>query len=145
MSQTEVAEKIKERRIQYKEQKVRSLKLKASRDNGYTIPDVTKKAFELGLRRVATQGIVRLFNAVKDYQHRNDEKEIAQLASRAGMKKRAQIMADVSKEKFEKAFDRSADKEKRKEQAKAKLGKRGAKEPVRRPMGEKDGGLDEFA
>merc|ERR1719277_1625093 len=137
MCQTEVAEKIKERRIQYKEQKALNLKKKASRDKGYTIPDVTKKAFELGLRRVATQGIVRLFNAVKDYQHRNDEKETAQLASKASMKKRAQIIADVSKEKFDKLLNRPAEREKRKARAKAKGG---AREPVRRPMGDKDGG-----
>merc|ERR1740121_2680716 len=138
MSQTEVAEKIKERRIQYKEQKALNLKKKASRDAGYTIPDVTKKAFELGLRRVATQGIVRLFNAVKDYQQRNDEQDTAQLAKSASLRKRAQIMADVSKEKFERLLnsadkkDRAAEVQRRKEMAR---GRDKARQPVRRPMG----------
>merc|ERR1712129_263580 len=128
---------------------------KASRDKGYTIPDVTKKAFELSLRRVATQGIVRLFNAVKDYQQRNEETDTAQLAKSASMRKRAQIMADVSKEKFEKLMnsvdkkDRAAEMKRKKDEELQKRrnalrGRDRARQPVQRPMGGSEGANDEF-
>jgi len=152
MCQTEVAAKIIERRKAYKEQKVKNLKEKASRDRGYTIPDVTKKAFELGLRRVATQGIVRLFNAVKDYQSRQDEQDTSQLVKGVVMRKKAQIMADVSKEKFEKLLnsvdkkDRAQEQQRRKEAAGSRLSSRDkARQPARRPMAAAESGMDEFA
>ena len=50
-----------------KEKKALALKEKSLLDGGHTLPSFADKTFELELRRVATKGVVRLFNTIKDH------------------------------------------------------------------------------
>merc|ERR1712183_372713 len=71
--ETKVEAKLLEKKAEFKEKKMLMLQAKVLKDQGHTVPDITKKAFEMQLRKVATQGVVRLFNTVKEFQLRGEE------------------------------------------------------------------------
>merc|ERR1711972_879507 len=101
LSETDVSKKIKERRAEYKEKKLLSAQQKALKDRGHCIPDITQKSFETQLRKVATQGVVRLFNAVKDFQQRGADEVDSKQVSKLPIKQRGKRLVEASKEKFD--------------------------------------------
>merc|ERR1719401_1572933 len=76
------------------------------KNHGHTLPDTMDKAFELQLRRVATKGVVRLFNTVKEFQMRgfNDEEAFRHKGGKVPIKKRRDKMAEAAKDQFEKLW-----------------------------------------
>merc|ERR1712048_193142 len=73
LAQTQLEQKIKERKAEFKEKKMLSLQRKGLKDQGHTKPEITEKTFEMQLRKIATRGVVRLFNAVQEFQRRGEE------------------------------------------------------------------------
>ncbi|CAK0902373.1 unnamed protein product [Prorocentrum cordatum] len=101
---TQIAQKLKEKREELKEQRALALQRKALKDQGHTLPDITQKAFEMNLRKIATQGVVRLFNTVQQYHQRGDA-DISSQASKVHIKQRGKKMADASREKFQRLWE----------------------------------------
>lgn len=106
LCETQVLQKIKEKKAEAKERHLLSVEQKATRDQGYTMPDITQKNFEMQLRKIATQGVVRLFNTLQDYKSRSEEnqKHIKMKTSEATLKQRSKRIAQVSQEAFEKQW-----------------------------------------
>merc|ERR1712151_986227 len=111
--ETQLEQKIKERKAEFKEKKMLSLDRKGLKDQGHKKPEITEKSFEMQLRKIATQGVVRLFNAVQEFQRRGDENVDQKLISKVPVRGRARKIEKVSKEAFEDIL-RSGPKKKRK-------------------------------
>merc|ERR1719400_2461514 len=106
LSETPIAHNLKVKKAEFKEKKMLSLQQKALKDPGHVLPDITKKSFEAQLRQVATKGVVRLFNAVRDFQLKGvDDTAQGPAASRLPIKKRSKQIAEDSRKKFEKFWD----------------------------------------
>merc|ERR1719291_610982 len=130
---TQVVQKLKEKREELKEKRILALQRKALKDQGHTLPDITKKAFELSLRKTATQGVVRLFNTVQQYHQRGDA-DISSAAAKVPIKQRGKRMAEASREKFQRLWDTQG-------QPKAKRRKQSSSGGVAAT----NGGMDELA
>eukprot|EP00440_Ansanella_granifera_P020345 gb/GFBE01022100.1/.p1 GENE.gb/GFBE01022100.1/~~gb/GFBE01022100.1/.p1 ORF type:complete len:211 (+),score=81.64 gb/GFBE01022100.1/:1-633(+) len=101
LAETEIEQKLRERKAEFKEKKLQSLENKAVKDQGHALPDITQKNFELQLRKAATQGVVRLFNAVRDFQAHAGENEEEKLElNKVPLKKRAKVIAASKEGKF---------------------------------------------
>merc|ERR1719401_3030867 len=74
------------------------------KNHGHTLPDTMDKAFELQLRRVATKGVVRLFNTVKEFQMRGFNEDESLRQGKVPIKKRRDKMVESAKDKFEKLW-----------------------------------------
>eukprot|EP00929_Paragymnodinium_shiwhaense_P041822 TRINITY_DN21716_c0_g1_i1.p1 TRINITY_DN21716_c0_g1~~TRINITY_DN21716_c0_g1_i1.p1 ORF type:complete len:176 (+),score=77.92 TRINITY_DN21716_c0_g1_i1:74-601(+) len=122
LAETQVEKKIKEKKAEMREKKLQSLAKKAEKDKGHAKPDITQKAFELQLRKVATQGVVTLFNAVKDFQSRGQDTSFDAKAAlgKTPIKERGQKMEKAAKQAFSdilekrKAGEAGGDKKKKK-------------------------------
>ncbi|KAI8391612.1 Rrp15p-domain-containing protein [Radiomyces spectabilis] len=64
--------KIEDEKLEYKARKVISAEKKALRSKGRVIPDYTTFEYEKRLRKVATRGVVKLFNAILTQQKATD-------------------------------------------------------------------------
>ncbi|KAL1934402.1 hypothetical protein VTP01DRAFT_6584 [Rhizomucor pusillus] len=60
--------RIADEKLEYKARKVLAAEKKANRERGRIIPDFTTYEYEKRLRKVATRGVVKLFNAVRAQQ-----------------------------------------------------------------------------
>lgn len=54
--------------MDYKARKILSAQKKAEKERGRVIPDYTTFDYEKKLRKVATRGVVKLFNAIRTQQ-----------------------------------------------------------------------------
>lgn len=63
-----IERKIEDEKLDYKARKILSAEKKKLRDTGRIIPDFTGYEYEKRLRKVATRGVVKLFNAVRTQQ-----------------------------------------------------------------------------
>ncbi|KAI8149880.1 Rrp15p-domain-containing protein [Fennellomyces sp. T-0311] len=60
--------KIEDEKLEYKARKMLSAEKKAQKERGRVIPDYTTFDYEKRLRKVATRGVVKLFNAIRTQQ-----------------------------------------------------------------------------
>jgi len=124
LCETEIEKKLGDKKREFKEKKMISLARKAEKNKGHTKVDNGKSPFDLNLRRIATQGVVSLFNAVREFQSRGlddeDEKNLKKETKKLHIKQRSKHIADASKEKFEKLLNNASrakrDKVRRKEE-----------------------------
>ena len=108
LAETQVEEKIKQSRAEFKEKRLQAMENKIQKDKGHAAVDILEKNFEMQLRKYATQGVVRLFNAVKDYQaHAGDDKAEKYTLNKMPLRQRAKLMAESKKEKFEKSLKKA--------------------------------------
>eukprot|EP00490_Sorites_sp_Unknown_P014507 CAMPEP_0114650502 /NCGR_PEP_ID=MMETSP0191-20121206/7712_1 /TAXON_ID=126664 /ORGANISM="Sorites sp." /LENGTH=204 /DNA_ID=CAMNT_0001864389 /DNA_START=26 /DNA_END=637 /DNA_ORIENTATION=+ len=108
LAETQVEEKIKQSKAEFKEKKLHAMENKVQKDKGHAAVDILEKNFEMQLRKYATQGVVRLFNAVKDYQaHAGDDKAQQYELNKMPLRQRAKLMAESKKEKFEKSLKKA--------------------------------------
>ncbi|KAI8379836.1 Rrp15p-domain-containing protein [Choanephora cucurbitarum] len=63
-----VERKIEDEKLDHKARKILSAQKKALKEKGRVIPDYTTFDYEKGLRKVATRGVVKLFNAIRTQQ-----------------------------------------------------------------------------
>merc|ERR1712094_33418 len=93
LCETQVEKTLRDQKAEYKEKKLLAMKEKSLQNQGCVLPQLSDKALELQLRRVATKGVVRLFNTIKEFQNR-DEDEVMPRHQRRNMpiKKRASEM-----------------------------------------------------
>ncbi|KAI9270842.1 Rrp15p-domain-containing protein [Sporodiniella umbellata] len=63
-----VERKIEDEKLDYKARKILSAQKKAEKERGRIIPDYTTFDYEKKLRKVATRGVVKLFNAIRTQQ-----------------------------------------------------------------------------
>jgi len=113
---TKVTETLKARKAEFKEKRMLSMQKKAEKDKGHTLPDITKKGFEMQLRKIATTGVVRLFNTIKEFRMRiGDEEEDQQRnLKKVPIRQRSKRAADTAKETFDKAWKEGPSSKKRK-------------------------------
>merc|ERR1712136_536927 len=67
LCETDIVQKISEQKKEAKDKRKLALVNKIKKDMGHEKVDITKKSFEVDLRKVATKGVVRLFNTVKEF------------------------------------------------------------------------------
>lgn len=60
--------KLEDEKLDYKARKIMSAEKKALKEKGRVIPDFTTFEYEKRLRKVATRGVVKLFNAIRTQQ-----------------------------------------------------------------------------
>lgn len=60
--------KLEDEKLDYKARKIMSAEKKALKEKGRIIPDFTSFEYEKRLRKVATRGVVKLFNAIRTQQ-----------------------------------------------------------------------------
>ncbi|KAI9494374.1 Rrp15p-domain-containing protein [Zychaea mexicana] len=60
--------KIEDEKLEYKARKMMTAEKKAQKERGRVIPDYTSFDYEKRLRKVATRGVVKLFNAIRTQQ-----------------------------------------------------------------------------
>ncbi|KAI9260472.1 Rrp15p-domain-containing protein [Phascolomyces articulosus] len=60
--------KIEDEKLEYKARKLLTAEKKAQKERGRVIPDYTSFDYEKRLRKVATRGVVKLFNAIRTQQ-----------------------------------------------------------------------------
>merc|ERR1712070_4697 len=101
LCETHVEKKLREDKAEYKEKKLLALKEKRMQDAGHVKPDFNDKAFELELRRMATKGVVRLFNTVQDFQSRDHEMDSRHRMGKVNVKRRSKEMAEDAKGAFQ--------------------------------------------
>ncbi|KAI8984700.1 Rrp15p-domain-containing protein [Mycotypha africana] len=63
-----VERKIEDEKLDYKARKILAAQKKAAKEKGRVIPDFTTFDYEKKLRKVATRGVVKLFNAIRTQQ-----------------------------------------------------------------------------
>ncbi|KAI7904947.1 Rrp15p-domain-containing protein [Cokeromyces recurvatus] len=63
-----VERKLEDEKLDYKARKILSAQKKALKEKGRVIPDYTTFEYEKRLRKVATRGVVKLFNAIRTQQ-----------------------------------------------------------------------------
>merc|ERR1712217_175089 len=105
LCETQVVKKIKEDKAAFKAKKEASMQQKALKDRGHEKPDITQKAFEMRMRKAATLGVVRLFNAVKDFQLRGQE-DTAAVGSKVPIKRRSKEIAVSTQASFQKELNK---------------------------------------
>eukprot|EP00442_Polarella_glacialis_P037839 CAMPEP_0115121024 /NCGR_PEP_ID=MMETSP0227-20121206/46021_1 /TAXON_ID=89957 /ORGANISM="Polarella glacialis, Strain CCMP 1383" /LENGTH=188 /DNA_ID=CAMNT_0002522767 /DNA_START=80 /DNA_END=644 /DNA_ORIENTATION=+ len=141
--ETKIAQNLKDKKSEYKEKKILAAAAKAAKDAGHEKPDIMQKNFEMQFRKHATEGVVRLFNAVRDYQaHSQDDVQKMEL-KKLHISKRAKVITESSKEKFEQIWKKEKD-------AKTKKTSQSKVKPKTEQSADGDGAeghdqLDEFA
>ncbi|CAO3617039.1 unnamed protein product [Cunninghamella blakesleeana] len=63
-----VERKIEDEKLEYKARKMLTAEKKKLKNQGRVIPDYTTFEYEKRLRKVATRGVVKLFNAIRTQQ-----------------------------------------------------------------------------
>ncbi|KAI8061836.1 Rrp15p-domain-containing protein [Gilbertella persicaria] len=63
-----VERKIEDEKLDHKARKILSAQKKALKEKGRVIPDFSSFEYEKRLRKVATRGVVKLFNAIRTQQ-----------------------------------------------------------------------------
>jgi len=101
---TQIVQKLREKKEEFREKRLLAQQRKALKDQGHELPDITKKAFEMNLRKIATQGVVRLFNTVQQF-HSHGDADVSSKVSKVPVKQRGKRMAEASQEKFQKLWD----------------------------------------
>ncbi|CAK9046524.1 unnamed protein product [Durusdinium trenchii] len=115
LAETEVEEKLQKSKAEFKEKKLQALENRVEKDKGHEAVNILEKNFEMQLRKYATQGVVRLFNAVKEYQaHAGDDKAEKYKFNKMPLRQRAKLMAESKKEKFENALKKTTTKKDKK-------------------------------
>ncbi|XP_039260201.1 RRP15-like protein [Styela clava] len=92
-------EKVEENKQERSEQRERKKQLNKKRkweEMNHVKPNALEKDYERNLQKIATRGVVQLFNAVKKHQKQLDEK----LKSAKTEGKKEQVMKSVSKGEF---------------------------------------------
>ncbi|KAI9312888.1 Rrp15p-domain-containing protein [Dichotomocladium elegans] len=94
--------KIEDEKLERKARKVLAAEKKALKEKGRVIPDYTTFEYEKRLRKVATRGVVRLFNAIR-IQQRTTEVAVSEAAeqhkTRLALEK-AKNVSTMSKSNF---------------------------------------------
>eukprot|EP00930_Biecheleria_cincta_P075832 TRINITY_DN63034_c0_g1_i1.p1 TRINITY_DN63034_c0_g1~~TRINITY_DN63034_c0_g1_i1.p1 ORF type:complete len:216 (-),score=69.59 TRINITY_DN63034_c0_g1_i1:65-712(-) len=129
LAETEIEQKLQQRKAEFKERRLSALENKAEKDKGHVLPDITQKNFEMHLRKMATQGVVRLFNAVRDYQaHSADDAAEKFELQKLPLNKRGKVIAESKKAKFEQSLNKAKQgrERKAKRQGKSAAGSAGA-------------------
>merc|ERR1719491_1321499 len=109
LCETKVETNLRLQKEEYKEKKLLSQKEKALQDQGHVQPHLSDKEYELNLRRLATKGVVRLFNTVKDFQLRGQDEDAPRYKMPAN--RRADKMAEAAKDTFDKMWSNRDSKE----------------------------------
>jgi len=113
LADTTIENKILERKAEMKEKRMKSLANKALKDQGHEMPDIINKTFEMQLRKIATQGVVRLFNAVKDFQARSEENLDQREMGKTPVARREKKMEKAQEKKFGELWQKRDPKAKR--------------------------------
>lgn len=123
LSETQVESKIREKKAEMKEKKLLAAQNKGVKDQGHNAPDITKNGFEIQLRKLATQGVVRLFNTVKEFQSggRHDD-DIKKAMSKANVSRRGTKAAKVAKVAFDELWEKHGSKKRKGGDAKTREG-----------------------
>ena len=107
LAETEIEKKLKASKDESKAKRLQSAENRTEKDKGHSLPDITQKNFEAQLRKFATQGVVRLFNAVRDYQaHATDDKAEKYEVNRVPLHQRAKMIVERKKETFAKSLSK---------------------------------------
>jgi len=107
LAQTEIEQKLKASKEESKAKRLHAAENRGEKDKGHSLPDIMQKNFEAQLRKYATQGVVRLFNAVRDYQaHAGDDAAQQYEVKKLPLHKRAKMIVESKKESFTKAFSK---------------------------------------
>eukprot|EP00438_Fugacium_kawagutii_P029010 Skav204724 [mRNA] locus=scaffold1549:180140:180904:+ [translate_table: standard] len=139
LAETQVEEKIRQSKAEFKEKRLQAMENKVQKDKGHAEVNILEKNFEMQLRKYATQGVVRLFNAVKDYQaHAGDDKAEKYELNKLPLRQRAKLMAENKRERFEKSLKKA----KTKKDPKSKVRRRESKSMA--PSAPEQNMLDEF-
>ena len=105
LAETEIEKKLKANKEEAKAKRLQAAENRTEKDRGHSLPDITQKNFEAQLRKYATQGVVRLFNAVRDYQaHAMDDKAQKYEVNKVPLHQRAKMIVEKKKETFAKAL-----------------------------------------
>ncbi|OBZ88323.1 RRP15-like protein [Choanephora cucurbitarum] len=97
-----VERKIEDEKLDHKARKILSAQKKALKEKGRVIPDYTTFDYEKGLRKVATRGVVKLFNAIRTQQKVTEvavEKAASTRKTRVAIEK-AKDVSTMSKSSF---------------------------------------------
>jgi len=126
LSETAASKRIEDRRAEDKERKALAQQSRVQKDKGYVAPDITKKGFEMQLRKVATEGVVRLFNAVKDFHRRgmNDMEKVE--LTKLPTKLRAKRQAEKAEGEFKSILEQGPKAKSRRTATKQTAGRTGA-------------------
>mmetsp|Transcript_17939 Transcript_17939/g.28256 ORF Transcript_17939/g.28256 Transcript_17939/m.28256 type:complete len:223 (-) Transcript_17939:45-713(-) len=101
LCETQVEKKLKEEKAEKKEKRQLADKERSLRDQGHALPSASSKDVELELRRIATKGVVRLFNTVKEFQTRGQDNDASKReVGKVHIQKRKQKVAQAAQEKF---------------------------------------------
>mmetsp|Transcript_25532 Transcript_25532/g.59883 ORF Transcript_25532/g.59883 Transcript_25532/m.59883 type:complete len:210 (+) Transcript_25532:44-673(+) len=107
LAETEIEKKLKASKEESKAKRLQSAENRTEKDRGHSLPDITQKNFEAQLRKFATQGVVRLFNAVRDYQaHATDDKAEKYEVNKVPLHQRAKMIVERKKETFAKSLNK---------------------------------------
>ena len=107
LAETEIERKLKESKEESKAKRLHAAENRAVKDKGHSLPDIAQKNFEVQLRKYATQGVVRLFNAVRDYQaHATHDKAQKYEVNKVPLHQRAKMIVERKKETFAKALNK---------------------------------------
>ncbi|KAG2236631.1 hypothetical protein INT48_000186 [Thamnidium elegans] len=79
--------KLEDEKLDYKARKIMSAEKKALKEKGRIIPDFTTFEYEKGLRKVATRGVVKLFNAIRTQQ------KVTEVAVQSASEKRKTLVS----------------------------------------------------
>ncbi|GAA5814472.1 hypothetical protein MFLAVUS_007969 [Mucor flavus] len=79
--------KLEDEKLDYKARKIISAEKKALKEKGRIIPDFTTFEYEKRLRKVATRGVVKLFNAIRTQQ------KVTEVAVQSASEKRKTLVA----------------------------------------------------
>jgi hypothetical protein len=77
-------------RAEHKVRRQQALERRRVMEKGHVIPDVTSKNYERGLAKIATRGVVRLFNTV-----RKQQRELSEVLEDVPVGRRAKVAAGV--------------------------------------------------
>jgi hypothetical protein len=77
-------------RAEHKARRQQALERRRVMEKGHVIPDVTSKNYERGLAKIATRGVVRLFNTV-----RKQQRELSEVLEDVPVGRRAKVAAGV--------------------------------------------------
>ncbi|KAI8642827.1 Rrp15p-domain-containing protein [Parasitella parasitica] len=94
--------KIEDDKLDYKARKIMSAEKKALKEKGRVIPDFTTFEYEKRLRKVATRGVVKLFNAIRTQQKVTEVavQNAADTRKTLAAKEKAKSVSTMSKSSF---------------------------------------------
>ncbi|KAI9308864.1 Rrp15p-domain-containing protein [Cunninghamella echinulata] len=97
-----VERKIEDEKLEYKAKKMLSAEKKKIKNQGRIIPDYTTFEYEKRLRKVATRGVVKLFNAIRTQQKVTEVAVQEATATRGTQlaKEKAKNVSTMSKSSF---------------------------------------------